>query len=303
MSARADITIFQQECDLVGESPLWDPARSSLWWVNVEGRRIRRAEAATGASESYAVPDSPGALALAEDDTLIVAAGLAWHRFDPASQSLEWLACTGIQNSRRRFNDGVVDARGRFWTGTLHEEREPVGQLFCLDETGIRSVIGGLRTQNGCAISPCSRTFYFAVSHPDIRTIWAFDFDVETGSLSKRRVFHRPQHGRPDGAAVDEDGCYWFAAVDGGRVVQVDPDGREMRAITLPVSHPTKPAFGGTDLSILYVTSMSVGTDPGAEPLVGAVFAIDAGVRGCPVPRVAKVSGSAPPSSGMSVPE
>src|SRR4051794_13486832 len=139
MSSRADISVFQQGRDQVGESPLWDPTRGCLWWVDVEGHRIHCAAVANGASETFAIPDAPGALALAEDGTLIVAAGLAWHHFDPAIRRLEKLASCGIQDSRMRFNDGIVDARGRFWTGTLHDEREPDGELFCLDATGVSS--------------------------------------------------------------------------------------------------------------------------------------------------------------------
>jgi sugar lactone lactonase YvrE len=287
MSAHAEVTVFHQGRDQVGESPLWDPAGDCLWWVDVLGHRICRASVGSGARDEFAVSEPPGALALAADGTLIVAAGLAWHRFDPASRRLEPLAHCGAKDGQVRFNDGVVDPKGRFWTGTLHEARHPVGELFCLDATGVRSAIGGLRTQNGCAISPDGRTFYLADSHPDVCTVWAFDFDVESGTLQNRRVFHRPTRGRPDGAAVDANGCYWYAAVDGGRIVQVDPDGREIRFIALPASRPTKPAFGGKDLSVIYVTSMSVGTDPVAEPLAGAVFAIDAGVRGLAMPRVA----------------
>jgi sugar lactone lactonase YvrE len=287
MSARADIAVFQNARDQVGESPLWDPVAGCLWWVDVLGRRIHRAAVAGGERETYAMSDPPGALALADDGTLIVAAGLAWHRFEPASRKLERIVNCGAQGGKLRLNDGVVDAQGRFWTGTLHDARDPVGELLCLDGTVVRSAVGGLRTQNGCAISPDGRTFYLADSHPDLRTIWAYDFDVETGALQNRRVFHRPAHGRPDGAAIDADGCYWFADVDGGRVVQLDPDGTAMRSVALPVSRPTKPAFGAPDLSVIYVTSMSVGTDPAREPLAGAVFAIDAGVRGLSQPRVA----------------
>ena len=121
--------------------------------------------------------------------------------------------------------------------------------------------VEGLRTQNGCAISPDGKTFYLSDSHPAVCTIWAFDFDVEYGDVANRRVFHKPSRGRPDGACVDADGCYWFAAVDAGRIVRLDPDGSEIAAIDLPVSRPTKPIFGGDDLSTIFVTSMSAGLD------------------------------------------
>jgi len=286
--------VFRETRDAVGESPLWDAGRRCLWWVDVTGRRIHRADPRTDRTETFAVEAQPGALALTADGTLVVAADLAWATFDEATGALDRIAeAPAVPGTR--FNDGVTDARGRFWTGTIEAERAPVGTLLCLDGRRVRTAVEGLRTQNGCAIAPDGRTFYLADSHPGVRTIWAYDFDLETGSLFNRRVFHVSERGRPDGAAIDADRCYWFAAVEGGVVVQLDPEGRQIRAIELPVSRPTKPAFGGPDLATLYVTSMRANTDPAREPLAGAVFAIDAGVHGHPEPRAVLRAGEAPP--------
>jgi sugar lactone lactonase YvrE len=276
--------VFHEARLAVGESPLWDEVGQCLWWVDVEGKAIHRRGVDMGGHQVWVVPEAPAALALDEEGDLIVAAGLGWHMFDSATGDLSLIASCPAQKARTRFNDGVVDARGRFWTGTLHETREPVGGLFCLHEGVTCSVAEGLRTQNGCAISPDGKTFYLADSHPEICAIWAHDFDIETGTLANRRLFHRPARGRPDGAAVDAEGCLWFAAVDGGCVIRLDPDGRQISAIALPVSRPTKPAFGGKGHETLFVTTMSLGTDAAREPLAGAVFAIETGAKGLPMP-------------------
>ena len=236
----------------------------------------------------------PGALALAEDGTLVVAASTGWFLLDEASGGLTKLAEVKTPLPDMRMNDGVVDSAGRFWAGTMHmpAEREPVGTLYAFDGNNAVASIDGLRTQNGCAISPDGRTFYLADSHPAVCTIWAFDFDAATGALENRRVFHKPTHGRPDGACVDAEGCYWFAAVDGGRLVRLDPAGNEIAAVDLPVSRPTKPVFGGVDLSTIFVTSMRAGLDAAQlerEPLAGSVFAIETGVRGFAQPRFKRI--------------
>lgn len=72
-------------------------------------------------------------------------------------------------------------------------------------------------------------------------------------------------------------------AIGAGRIVQLDPDGPEIRAIELPLSRPTKPASCGPDLSTLAVTTMSEGTE--GEALAGAVLLLDPGTRGWPLPR------------------
>ncbi|MCR4268496.1 SMP-30/gluconolactonase/LRE family protein [Nitratireductor sp. ZSWI3] len=282
----------------IGESPLWEAQTRCLWWVDVGDNLVRRLNVASGALRSFALQEAPAALALAADGGLIVAAGTVWYRLDSETGTLREVArLEGLQDGMR-LNDGVVDGTGRFWTGTMStaRERPPVGRLYRLEANRPVEVLGGLRTQNGAAVSPDGRTFYLADSHSSVATIWAFDLDPPSGTLSNRRVFHRPERGRPDGAAVDAEGCYWFAAVDGGEIVRLDPDGDVVRTIELPVSRPTKPAFGGSDLSTLYVTTMSAGLDEetlAAEPLAGLVLALDPGVRGFPQPRMMEASAPA----------
>src|SRR5690606_10872817 len=96
---------------------------------------------------------------------------------------------------------------------------------------------------------------YFSDSRQD--TVWAYDFDIETGSISNRRVFIStvdvPE--RVDGATVDTDGNYWCAHIHDSHVACYDPTGRLLRRIELPVKHPTMCTFGGENMDVLFVTS------------------------------------------------
>jgi sugar lactone lactonase YvrE len=144
---------------------------------------------------------------------------------------------------------------------------------------------------NGIAFSPAGDTMYFADS--ERRTVWAYDYDPATGDATGERVFVElgsELPGKPDGATVDEDGCYWLACVYGWSLARITPRGDVDRVVEMPVENPSKPAFGGSDLDVLYVTTIGSG---GTEPTVthqaddGAVFAVDAGVRGLPEPTFA----------------
>jgi L-arabinonolactonase len=244
-----NISSFHEGRDQVGESPLWDAERSALWWVDINGKAIRSKDFATGRVVSFGPDAMPGALALAEDDTLIVAAAIGWYRLDTVTGALLPLAAVTTPLPEMRMNDCVIDLVGHFWAGAMRmpAARVPVDTRFALDGTNTVAKVDGLRTQNGCAISP----------------------DV----------------GRPDGACVDAEGGYGFAAVDGGRIVRVDPSDKEIAAIDLPVSRPTKPTFGGAELSTIFVTSMSAGLDPAeleSEPRAGCVFALEAGIAALP---------------------
>jgi sugar lactone lactonase YvrE len=141
-----------------------------------------------------------------------------------------------------------------------------------------------LLTQNGLAWSPAGDRMYLSDSHPRARTIWAFDYDRDEGMPRGPRVFvdMNAHAGRPDGAAVDTEGCYWTCANDAARLLRFTPAGTLDRAIDLPVKKPSMCAFGGTRLDTLYVTSIRPAkpADLDGQPLAGAVFALRPGVQG-----------------------
>jgi sugar lactone lactonase YvrE len=94
----------------------------------------------------------------------------------------------------------------------------------------------------------------------------------------------------PDGSCIDAEGGLWNTRFHGSCVVRHAPDGQVDRVITLPVRRPTCCAFGGPDLSTLYVTTTSQhmsDAERAAEPLAGALLALQVGCKGLPEPRFA----------------
>jgi sugar lactone lactonase YvrE len=186
-----------------------------------------------------------------------------------------------------RFNDGRTDRQGRFWSGTMWMDMAaalPVGCLYRYDARGLSApCVSGLVTQNGLAWSPDGRTMYLSDSHPTRRRVWAFDYDVDAGVPHDRRLFvdMAVYAGRPDGATIDSDGCYWVAGNDGASLLRFTPAGKLDRELALPVAKPSMPCFGGPDLDTLLVTSI---VQPGREDdaLAGAVLLVRPGVRGVP---------------------
>jgi sugar lactone lactonase YvrE len=115
---------------------------------------------------------------------------------------------------------------------------------------------------------------------------------IESADLATAAVEHRQplievgaEKGLPDGMTVDADGCMWVAFWGGSCVRRYDPIGHLMRVVELPVSLVTSCTFGGKDLDQLFITTASVGlndSERAAQPLAGAVFRVDPGVRGTP---------------------
>jgi sugar lactone lactonase YvrE len=205
---------------------------------------------------------------------------------EPLQAQVRKLAAPVFPLPDMRFNDGRCDRQGRFWAGTMVQDNptaRPAGELFRFDTAGTLSapIIDGLIVQNGLAWSPDGATMYLSDSHTSRRLIWAFDFDGQTGEPHNRRLFADLHHyvGRPDGAAMDADGCYWICANDAGRVLRFTPQGKLDRQIELPAMKPSMCAFGGRELDTLFITTIR--PDAGANESDGHVFAVRPGVTGC----------------------
>jgi sugar lactone lactonase YvrE len=272
----------------LGESPCWDWHSGRLYWADIKGMAIEFLCPSTGTHRRFAVDVRPSGLATRADGTLIVACDRGCAFFEPRSGTLhsKW----NIEEGRpeNRCNDAKADSMGRFWVGTMHDgETENTGALYCISaDRSVRRMLDNIGIANTLAWSPDDTTFYFADSR--IQTIFAFDFERRAAQLSNRRIFATTagQPMTPDGSAVDREGYLWNAQWGGARVVRYAPDGRIDRIISLPVSQPTSCAFGGPDLSTLYITSARIGLNArqlAQEPLAGSIFAVDVGIGGLPV--------------------
>lgn len=277
---------------VLGESPVWSVQDEALYWVDIQGPAIHRLDPAAGRVRTWVLREPVGSIALRTRDGLLAALKSGFYFFDTATGSLRPIADPEPHLPENRFNDGRCDRAGRFWAGTMSEtSRAPVGSLYCLEPNlSVRLVKSGISVPNGLAWSPDDRVMYFADSHR--RLIWAYDFDVSRGKISNQRVFvDAGDHpGVPDGSTVDAHGCVWNAEHGASRVCRYTPDGRLDRTIELPVTQPTCCMFGGPRLETLYITSARENLGPeelAAQPLAGALFAIDVGVSGLPEPGFA----------------
>lgn len=294
-SSSVNIRCVVQSADILGEVPRWCERTQTLWWVDVRRPALQSWQPGTGRHTAQRLhPDlNAGSMALREQGGFLLATGTGLYTFDPASgQAAQRIAHPEEGQAGLRLNDGRCDRRGRFWVGSMHDtRREPLGRLYRLDPDGsCNAMLEGIVLPNSICWSPDDRTMYFADTHRQL--VWAFDYDLAKGEISNRRIFKDWTHqiGRPDGATVDAQGFIWTCMVASGQLIRQAPDGRVDRVIQLPVTNPTCPAFGGEGLDTLFITSHSqrfTGQQQAAEPLAGALFALEVGVHGLPEPRFA----------------
>ena len=275
----------------LGECPLWNIADERLYWIDIDGRAVHRIDPGNATIESRTLPGRPGSMVLtADNDRFVVAM---------EHELVELVWSTGVVTSLitledegpgKRLNDGRCDRQGRFWVGSMDDPPsagEGRGRLHRVDATSEGLVAtehrSGIGVSNGCAFSPDGRTMYWADTRRS--TVWAYDYDPDTGDRHNERIFldFADLPGGPDGACVDADGCYWVACVNGWALLRATPDGTVDRIIDVPVKKPTMPAFGGSGLDTLFLTSIN----DGEGELAGALFAVDVGVTGLPEPPFA----------------
>lgn len=248
----------------LGEGPLWDVEEGVLYWVDGTGRRVGkpslwRFDPRTGKQQSWMLDHDVGAMALRQGGGAVLALDDGFYFFDFTTGALELIQKIDPSQPRTRLNDGKCDRRGRFLAGAMDDLEElKICGLWRLDpDLKVTQLDDGIICSNGPCWSPDDKTFYFADTFQ--QTMWAYDYDLNTGTVSNRRDFASTQNesGFFDGSTVDAEGCVWNALVIGGDLIRYTPDGEVERRIGMPVKNITSLNFGGPQLDEIYVTSMA----------------------------------------------
>lgn len=274
----------------LGECPLWSVAEQVLYFVDIKQSRIHRFDPASRGLQTIQLPEEVGCIGLALGGGFVAGLRSGIWLISAKGDLIDKLADNPEDQAVSRFNDGMVDPAGRFIAGTVDETRERgTASLYRYDRRGLEKLAGDLFTSNGVAFSPDGKRLY----HSDTLrySLYTYDYEVETGAATNRQLFAKfgseTDKGRPDGGAVDAEGCYWTALFEGGRVQRYAPDGTLLSEYPVPAKCPTMVTFGGPDLKTLYCTSARIGR-PDEElaeyPLSGAVFAMPVDVAGLSKP-------------------
>ena len=279
---------------ILGEGPLWDVEEERLYWIDSFGGNIFRCTHDGREIRAWDVPQKIGSMALRKSGGAVLSLARGFHFLDFKTGVVDLIVDPEPDKPNNRINDGKVDKRGRFVAGSMDTMEEgPNGALYRLDpDLSLHKVQDGIIVSNGPCWSPDGRTFYFADTWSG--EIWAYDYDVDTGTPSNRRTFARldtSRGGAADGSTVDAEGCLWNAQVYDGKIIRYRPNGTVDRVIDMPVKKVTSVMFGGPTLDTLYVTSMAkppLPRFPGDGVLRGSLFAITGlGIKGVPEPRFA----------------
>jgi L-arabinonolactonase len=275
----------------LGEGVLWCERSQSLFWTDIHASRLWNHDPQRGTTRSWGLPERLCCFAFTQDANRLLlglASRLAFMTLDDGM--ITPLCDVEADLPTTRLNDGRCDRQGRFVFGTLNEDpaRAPIGSFYRLnaDLTLERLPLPGVAISNSICFSPEGDVMYYCDSMQG--KIMCCDIDG-----ANPRVFAdlSGTPGGPDGSCVDADGFVWNARWGGARVVRFAPDGSVERTVGVPATQVSCVAFGGADLSTLYITSAHEGMNAEqreADSLAGAIFAAQPeGVRGLPEVRFA----------------
>jgi len=277
----------------LGESPVWDPDRRLLWWVDILGKVIHGFDPATGSDRAVAIGEAVGAVALRATGGLVFAAAGRIAALDPETGRIEDIVAFDPETPARRMNDAKCDPTGALWVGRMALDGAPgLGSLLRLDpDLRLTTVETGLAVPNGMAWSTDGRRMYFIDSMRRQVTVHAFDAATRTIKPGRPLLTLPDEAGLPDGMTIDADACLWVAMWDGGCVLRIAPDGRPIDRIDVPgVSQASSCTFGGDDLGDLYITTARetfTDDDAAREPTAGGLFRVRPGPRGVAADRFA----------------
>ena len=288
-----EVELLVDSGTLLGECPVWDVKENVLYWIDIDGHKINCYDPSSCNNETRKLPFKAGSLAIRKQGGLLLAMSNGFYNYDFKNEILESRECDPEPDRKdNRLNDGRCDPAGRFWVGSMNDLRRIKGQyegnLYCYHPDG-ECVSQNLPVgvANGLAFSPDERYMFFADTMRE--TVWRFDYDKDQGEICNQQVFLSLKNlsGKPDGACVDADGCYWLAHIYGWKVARYTPKGKLDREIQLPFPKPSMCAFGGSKLDTLFITSISTKHDKsnGENKYSGGLFAVNPGVNGIPEPN------------------
>jgi sugar lactone lactonase YvrE len=271
------------QCALA-EGPVWDVDRGLLWWVDILAGHVHSIDPATGARTQFDAGEPVGTVGLTRGGGLVLALVDGFALAGPDGQDLTRVPGFSIDRTTLRFNDGKPDPWGNFVAGTMawDESGNPPGNLYRLSPDGaVTEIFGDVGLSNGLDWTDDRRLFYYADTI--IGRVDLFDTDPDTGALSGRRPFVTVPG--PDGLTLDAEGCVWLALWGSSELRRYTPDGRLDTVVRVPAWQVSSAAFGGPDLSTLYITTASEGLTPAEQaeqPHAGDIFACTPGVPGRP---------------------
>lgn len=258
--------VFSEEKYSLGESPFYDHRTKTLSWVDItEGKFYRAGDDGKGEIKSHSFGQAIGAAVPTEKNgSYLIAGSDGLYLFENGKSHLI-KNLSEYYESYQRSNDAKADAAGRLWFGSSVDDglHEASGNLFCVDLVAGKKVEvrePNTKISNGMAWSRDCRKFYFSDTLQ--YAVFEYDYDLESGMISNRKVLFKPEEGKgiTDGMCIDADDNLWVAFWGGSRLEQRSTkDGSLLASVKVDAKNVTSCCFIGDKLDTLFITTSGRG--------------------------------------------
>lgn len=283
---------FSQEKYKLGESPFYDSRTKTISWVDIMDKKFFTL-GPDGVRKTFCFNQAIGsAVPTVKEGCYLIAGtdGLYLQETKSNDSASETPAPKLIKNlkdyyeSYQRSNDAKADPAGRLFFGSSVDDNihEASGNLFCLDtlkDNEITCLQPNTKISNGMAWSADRKKFYFSDTLQ--YAVFSYDYNLETGEISNRKVLFTPEEnkGLTDGMCIDADDNLWVAFWGGSRIEQRSTkDGSLLAVINVDAKNVTSCCFIGDNLDTLFITTS--GNEQTGEH-DGCLFTCKVDVKGC----------------------
>jgi len=280
------MSLFDPNPCRLGEGPLWHPKRASLIWFDILNKTMFERRGHTRVEWHF--EEHVSAAGWLDPDTILMASETGLWQFDLGTAARDLIVPLEAENAVTRSNDGRADPWGGFWIGTMGKALEPnAGAIYRYYQGELRQLVPDITISNAICFAPDRSCAYFADT--PTQQIMRIALDPATGwptGTPEICIDLRADGVNPDGAVTDAQGNLWIALWGAARVACYDPQGRHLRDAPVTALQPTCPAFGGTDLRDLIVTSANDGLIPIDGDSDGMTLIAADTAQGLPEPQV-----------------
>ena len=269
MIEKYNAAVFDKEKNSLGESPFYDERYKRYSWVDIKRGRLWTLK--DGKKDFFDLGQPIGsAVPMADSDGFILAAMDGLYSYVDGKAEL-MLDLTPYFKPFWRCNDAKLDPRGRLFFGaSVNDDHPAEGALFCYDRGLVRILQPDTKISNGMAWSSDEKHFYFSDTLE--YAVFKYDYDVNTGDITRRQVLFTAENGVTDGLCIDADDNLWVAYWGGHRIEKRSGvDGRKLGEITLPATNVTSCSIAEGGKS-LFITSAGNGLEGEFE---GCLFTCD----------------------------
>jgi sugar lactone lactonase YvrE len=245
--------IFFDNSELL-ESCEIDNHNQLLYFVSIYKNLVYCLDIKTGVINSMQTIGPVGCVRILGYKKLIVAETNGIYEFD--FNSLTSLKLHDfVKEDGVRFNDGILDTKGRFLIGTMGypEIVNKKGKLYSYYEGNYTKLLDEITISNGIAFASDNKIMYY-IDTPTKKVV-KYDYDLENGSITnKTDLIKFNTNSFPDGMCIDDNQNLFIAEWGGSCISKWDSrNGKLLTKYHLPVLNITSCALDNNNN--IYITT------------------------------------------------